>query len=728
MGWWFSLSRMIPNEGVQVHSGLLSHHAMLRRTLLALALVMMCRSSWAQVPAGGEFRVNTYSYSIQDIPDISADRVGNFVVVWETREDGHGLGVSGRRFRRDGGAIGAEFRLHTFTTDSQFVPRVDVAPRGSWVATWSSRRLDRSESGIFARRFQSDGRPRGSELQVNTYTSFDQVFSDVAVAPDGRFVVVWESNTQDGSSWGVFGQRFTREGARAGGEFQINTFTPGAQSYARVELFESGAFVVVWSSAHDGSSVGAFGQRFDPSGARLGSEFAVNVYTTSAQFAGDIAVDQLGNFIVIWTSSGQDGDRSGVYGRRYDGDGVPTTGEFRVNTYTTGPQGAPSVAPDAEGNFAVVWQDDRLSNGHDIFIQRLQRNGSLRGSEFRVNTTTVIGQTSPVVASDEIGNLTVAWGGFVAGDVEVSGQRFGGLTAEALRVDGGGNGVLEAGEAVSVEPAWLNVNGVSQTFSGAFSDLAGPPPAVYALTDASGEYGSVASGSVGSCVDCYGVSVSTAVPRPALHWDASVLESVAPDAQGQGKRWRLHIGDSFDDVPRTSAFYTFVETVLHHGVSVGCTVGSYCPRQATSRAEMAALVLLAAEGGSYTPPACTTAVFADVAPGSPFCAWIAESARRGVVTGCGGGNYCPGASVTRAEMAVFVLRTLEPTLEPPACTTPVFSDVAPSSVFCRWIAELARRGVAAGCGAGKYCPAEPLTREQMAVFISAGFGLDLYSP
>jgi hypothetical protein len=103
-------------------------------------------------------------------------------------------------------------------------------------------------------------------------------------------------------------------------------------------------------------------------------------------------------------------------------------------------------------------------------------------------------------------------------------------------------------------------------------------------------------------------------------------------------------------------------------------------------------------------------------------------ARRGVVAGCGGGNYCPGASVTRAQLAVFVLRTLEPTLEPPACTMPVFDDVPASSPFCRWIEELARRGVVAGCGGSNYCPLDPVSRDQMAVFVAATFGLSLYGP
>jgi hypothetical protein len=80
-------------------------------------------------------------------------------------------------------------------------------------------------------------------------------------------------------------------------------------------------------------------------------------------------------------------------------------------------------------------------------------------------------------------------------------------------------------------------------------------------------------------------------------------------------------------------------------------------------------------------------------------------------------------------MSVFVLRTLDPTLDPPACTPPnLFNDVPENSIFCRWIEELANRGVVSGCGGGAYCPADPVTREQMGVFIAVTFGLTMYGP
>jgi hypothetical protein len=215
--------------------------------------------------------------------------------------------------------------------------------------------------------------------------------------------------------------------------------------------------------------------------------------------------------------------------------------------------------------------------------------------------------------------------------------------------------------------------------------------------------------------------------RPVQHWDASVVETITPDAQGQQKKWVLHVGNSFTDVPLASPFYRFVETLLHKGVTGGCGGTNYCPSTPTTRDQMSVFVLVAKEGAGYTPVACGTPVFADVPASNPFCRFIEELSRRGVVSGCGSGNYCPGSPVTRDQMAIFVLRTLDPALNPPACSTPsTFPDVPATSPFCRWVEELARRGVVTGCGGGNYCPSASVTREQMGVFISATFGLTLY--
>jgi hypothetical protein len=144
---------------------------------------------------------------------------------------------------------------------------------------------------------------------------------------------------------------------------------------------------------------------------------------------------------------------------------------------------------------------------------------------------------------------------------------------------------------------------------------------------------------------------------------------------------------------------------------------------------MAAFVLVAKEGTGYNPPACAPPnLFSDVPETSPFCKFIEELANRQVVSGCGPNLYCPTNPVTREQMAVFVLKTLDPALNPPACVagSEAFTDVPASSPFCKWIEELVRRNIVTGCGTGLYCPTQGVTREQMGVFLSLTFSLSLY--
>ena len=302
------------------------------------------------------------------------------------------------------------------------------------------------------------------------------------------------------------------------------------------------------------------------------------------------------------------------------------------------------------------------------------------------------------------------------------------LLPAGMTVDG--NGVFEPGETANVRPGWLNCSTLPVATTGTAPSFTGPAGPSYVIVDASADYGTIPTGSSDDCQsatgNCYALSVSNPPARPSLHWDATLTEQLAsPGLQD----WAIHLGASFDDVPPTNNFYRFVETLLHNGITSGCSATSYCPISGTTREEMAVFVLVAKEGAGYAPPPCAAVPqFPDVPPSSGFCRWVEELARRGVVTGCGNGNYCPSSPVTREQMAIFVLLTLDPTLNPPACANPPFNDVPTTSAFCRWITELVSRGIVTGCGGGNYCPTAAVTREEMGVFISATFSLTLYGP
>ncbi len=702
-------------------------------------------ASWAtaQVRAGDEFQVNAYATGYQGRPSLATDAAGNFVVVWQSDgQDGSYSGVFGQRYDGSGTKQGIEFQANTYWSDPQVAPSVASDAAGNFVVIWNGAGLG-DYYGVFGQRFDAWGACRGTEFQVNTYTTSAQRYPSVASDAAGNFVVAWMSYKQDGDGSGIFAQRFDASGARRGTEFQVNTHTTGNQRYGpSVASDPAGNFVVAWASdGQDGSLDGVFAQRYEASGAPRGSEFQVNSFTPYPQRWPSVAADAAGNFVVAWQSFQEGANGYGIFAQRFDSAGSPLGSEFHVNTYTPGAQVAPSVASDAAGSFIVTWAST-AQDGSDrgVFAQRYDAAGLPRGAEFRVNTYTTGSQSRARVASDPVGNLVVAWtsDGQDGSSGGVFAQRYYGTLAPArLAVDtvpsssSDGNDVLEPGESVRVAPSWSNVSGATQTFDGVATSFTGPPASgvSYELMDAAATYGTVPDGGTTQCGDCYGVAVGFAGTRPSTHWDAALVEQLTEDAVGHTKTWSLHIGDSFSDVPRSSGYYRYVETLLHEGVTAGCGGDSYCPTNSTSRQQMAIFTLLSKEGAGYSPPPCgATPIFGDVPVASSFCSWVEELSRRGVTNGCGGGNFCPTAVVQRDQMAAFVLRTLDPSLDPPACGTPVFSDVPANSPFCKYVEELVRRGVVSGCGGGNYCPANPVTRGQVSVFLTRSFGLTLYGP
>ena len=180
----------------------------------------------------------------------------------------------------------------------------------------------------------------------------------------------------------------------------------------------------------------------------------------------------------------------------------------------------------------------------------------------------------------------------------------------------------------------------------------------------------------------------------------------------------------FLDVPNANPFYSNVTTLVRNAITVGVGGGNYGPTQDTRRQQMAVFLLKAKYGICYVPPPCAVPAFPDVPCSSNFAPWINQLVAEGITTGCGSGLFCPANPVNRQQMAVFLLKTFEePGYAPPACTVATFADVPCSSNFAPWIYELVARNITAGCGSGNYCPLTSATRGQMAVFLVKTFNL-----
>ncbi|WP_417683881.1 tandem-95 repeat protein [Roseibium sp.] len=375
-----------------------------------------------QVPSGGELQsevlVNTYTNSSQYRSEVVSLADGGHVVTWSSSgQDGSGWGIYAQRFGSDGAAIGSEFRVNTFTNSTQFYPSATHLGDGGFVIVWSSYGQDGSSYGVFGQRFDATGNPVGAEFQVNTYVNSTQYLPSVASLADGGFVVNWNSSGQDGSSYGIFAQRYDVDGDKVGGEFQVNTYSNGYQFSngdvsKNVAGLADGGFVISWhdNGGRDGSGYAVFAQQYDASGNAVGGEFQVNTYSTNTQYLSNVAGLSDGGYVITWSSAGQDGSGYGIFAQRYDSAGNTVGSEFQVNTTSVNDQYSGTVAGLATGGFVVVW-DSYLADGSGfgVLAQEFDASGNKVGDEVLINTTTTNDQRFSSVSARPDGGYVVTW-------------------------------------------------------------------------------------------------------------------------------------------------------------------------------------------------------------------------------------------------------------------------------------------------------------------------------
>jgi parallel beta-helix repeat protein len=419
---------------------------------------------------------------------------------------------------------------------------------------------------------------------------------------------------------------------------------------------------------------------------------------------------------------------------------------------------APSTAFDLDFYASPACSLGGFGEGR-TFIGSASRSTDGSGNiAFTVAVTVPSGQTVTATATDPSGNTSEfsQCGSVVPGFLEPD---HGGSTSD-------GNRVFEPGETTDVESIWLNPTAVAFAGTATASSIGGPAGGSYAITDNHANFPYIGPNDRASCrgsSDCYVMSISSpgARPdaRPAAHWDATFTETLTIPLSAP-KVWKLHLGDSFTDVPRGYLFYQKVETVFHNAITVGCTTTTYCPDDLVPRDQMAIFIARGiARGGANVPSSGTwnskayncvpggVSLFPDIAPSAISCKSVHYIAVRNVTSGCSGGLYCPTQTVTRAQMAIFMAKAIfapgggnavpetytdSATGNSYSCSAASpnlhFTDVFVSDSYCKHVHYLWARNFIAGCTFNQYCPNGDVTRGEMAKFLSNAFGLLLYGP
>jgi hypothetical protein len=397
----------------------------LRLAVVSLAAALRCLPALPALPAaaqinpsGAEITVGATA-TFQGLPAAASDLAGDFVVVWQKLSPTTGgWDIFARRYARSGAPEGAELQVNTTTgAGCRQRPAVGADGLGGFVVVWQSDEESGGRTGIFGQLFSATGTAEGAQFQVNLSTGGNDQAPAVAMAPDGRFLVVWQSDSADGSSWGVVGRAYQAGGTAPTGELAINVTTAGAQ-HSPAAAFLAGAgmaggYAVAWQSeGQDGpglaGSSAVIARLFDTSGNALSGELGVNAPATGAHGHPRMAADPSGNFAVAWENLTAGG--TVVLARRFTAAGAPLSAPLTVDAAPTGAQADPVVAADARGDFVVAWDEtNEDGSGAAVLAQQFDNREQPQGGRVQLNVTTAGDQALAGIGLSEGGSLLAAW-------------------------------------------------------------------------------------------------------------------------------------------------------------------------------------------------------------------------------------------------------------------------------------------------------------------------------
>jgi hypothetical protein len=331
------------------------------------------------------FRVNSRGAGPQENPQVSLLKGGGAAFVWQGGAQGF-QHIYARFVSPNDLWVGEDVQVNTFPTNAQVNPVVATLANSNVVVAWSSFNQASSTSlqDIYAQVLSPTGHKIGGEVAINQYTSFNQRSPSIAALSDGRFVVAWVSEQQrfleaagnttatyGTASVDIYGRIFSAGGAPVGDEFLIST-NSRLCSAPRVAAGAAGSFMVVWSErgrVTDTNGWDIAGAVFNSAGVGGPARY-LNTTRYGDQYLPSLSWDGM-DYLVVWTSLGQDGSREGIYGQFLHDDGSLDQGEFRVNSTWISQQIQPAVASDGQGRFLAAWTSyGGGDNGFDLYAQR----------------------------------------------------------------------------------------------------------------------------------------------------------------------------------------------------------------------------------------------------------------------------------------------------------------------------------------------------------------------
>ncbi|HSX61103.1 MAG TPA: hypothetical protein VLF18_12940 [Tahibacter sp.] len=378
--------------------------------------------------AGAVTRYHPPAAGAQHQADIATGADGNVVAVWYTNSPIGSLGVRARRLDGAGDPVGSEIVVNSSPqAGSHLYPSIAADADGNFTVVWTAHTtVLYSLPHVYQRRFDRNGVALGPQQQIDTNTP-EAGGAVVAMSADGKYVAAWRAYPSTGAE--IRARRFDAAGNALGSEVVVVAQNPGYFGpNIRLAVDDAGNFTVVWThDKNDGAQHDVYRRRFDAFGNARGPAERLNYRTANGdQRVADIGMDANGNSVVVWDSYISRYD-SRIQGQRYDANGTAVGSEFTLayRDYATEEPTRPAVAmARATGEFSVAWQ----RRGNTMALRRYLANGTARGPEMVISD----GTRNPsyvAAASDADGDITAVWQideSYSSQDYGVSGRRFAG--------------------------------------------------------------------------------------------------------------------------------------------------------------------------------------------------------------------------------------------------------------------------------------------------------------
>lgn len=390
--------------------------AVLSLSLVFIVSIIPLASSLIAEASHGTVKISSKFGQIGN-PDVAMNDEGKSVVMWQDK-GGQTYEIYGQAFDSAGIPKGVPFRVNHFRPNDQKNPQVAMNSKGDYTAVWQSYKQDGSGTGIFGRQFIWGSKTKYKEFRVNTYIRNDQANPDIAMNDNGKFVVVWVSEKDNGTKTKkIFAQRFTPEGDPEGDEMEISTEdNVKLMENPAVAMDQNGGFAVVWQAKTD-NGYDIFAQIYDWDGNPVSDEdILVNTTTAQDQITPSVVYTSSNQYMIVWGNTTMhdvlEVPQENIVGQILSSNGQKFGSEIEITEPIFGHHEEPSVMQVSSSELYVAWESyKKLSQKYWAVYGKYMSLTGTPEEEERLNPTSNKWNQMPAVASDGDENINIVWVG-----------------------------------------------------------------------------------------------------------------------------------------------------------------------------------------------------------------------------------------------------------------------------------------------------------------------------